>query len=96
MSDSSRKKHDCSSSSDTDCIGGGKRFELTFTPGKKYRIGLVGTQADGHLRFAIDSHKLTVIANDLVPVVPYVVNSLTIGGQRYDIIIEADQAIGNY
>jgi hypothetical protein len=39
---------DCSSSPDAACIGGRKRFELTFTPGKKYRIGLVGAQADGY------------------------------------------------
>jgi hypothetical protein len=88
---------DCSGSSDPACLGGGKRFELTFEKGKKYRIGLVGTQGDGYLRFGIDGHKLTVIANDLVPVVPYVTDSVVLGGgQRYDVIIEADQAVGNY
>jgi FtsP/CotA-like multicopper oxidase with cupredoxin domain len=87
----------CSSSSDAACLGTGKRFELTFEPGKKYRIGLVGTQADGHFRFSIDGHSLTVIANDLVPVVPYVVDSILIGGgQRYDIIVEASQTVDNY
>jgi len=70
---------------------------MTFSPGKKYRIGLVGAQADGYLRFTIDSHNFTVIANDLVPVVPYVTDSLVLGGgQRYDIIVEADQVVGNY
>jgi FtsP/CotA-like multicopper oxidase with cupredoxin domain len=88
---------DCASSSNTACLGNGKRFEMTFTPGKKYRIGLVGTQADGFLRFTIDNHKLTVIANDLVPIVPYVTDSILLGsGQRYDIIVEANQIVGNY
>lgn len=63
----------------------------------KYRIGLVGAQGDGFLRFTLDSHNFTVIANDFVPVVPYVTDSVVVGGgQRYDIIIEADQAVGSY
>jgi FtsP/CotA-like multicopper oxidase with cupredoxin domain len=70
---------------------------MTFTPGKKYRIGLVGTQADGFLRSTIDGHNLTVIANDLVPVVPYTTDSIVLGGgQRYDVIIEANQGVDNY
>ncbi|CZR69308.1 related to Laccase-2 [Phialocephala subalpina] len=88
---------DCTGSSDAACLGTGKRFELSFTPGKKYRIGLVGAQTDGFLRFAIDGHNLTVIANDLVPVVPYITDSVVLGGgQRYDIIVEASQAVDNY
>lgn len=91
---------DCTSSTDEACLGTGQRFELTFTPGKKYRLGLVGTQADGFFRFAIDGHNLTVISNDLVPVVPYVTNSVVLGGgQRYDVIVEAlpaDEAIESY
>lgn len=88
---------DCAVSTDPACLGTGKRFQMTFAPGKKYRIGLVGTQADGYLRFTIDNHKLTVIANDLVPIVPYVTDSLVLGGgQRYDIIVEANQKVDNY
>ncbi|KAF8860413.1 laccase precursor [Acephala macrosclerotiorum] len=88
---------DCAGSLDVACLGTGERFELSFTPGKKYRIGLVGAQADGFLRFAIDGHNLTVIANDLVPVVPYLTESVVLGGgQRYDIIVEASQAVDNY
>jgi FtsP/CotA-like multicopper oxidase with cupredoxin domain len=88
---------DCTGSTDAACLGTGKRFELTFSPGVKYRIGLVGAQADGFLRFTMDNHNFTVISNDLVPVVPYVTDSIVLGGgQRYDIIIEANQAVDNY
>ncbi len=88
---------DCTDSSGPACLGTGKRFELTFTPGTKYRIGLVATQADGYLRFSIDAHSLTVRANDLVPVVPYVTDSIVLdAGQRYDVIVEADQPAENY
>ncbi|RDW82847.1 hypothetical protein BP6252_03959 [Coleophoma cylindrospora] len=89
--------YDCSGSSDAACLGTGKRFEMTFVQGKKYRIGLVGTQADGYMRVALDNHTFTVIANDLVPVVPYVTDSILVGGgQRYDIIVEANQTLNNY
>ena len=50
---------------------GGSRFETVFKPGKKYRIRIVNTAMEAHFRFAIDDHNLTVIANDLVPLVPY-------------------------
>ena len=49
------------------------------------------------VRFTIDNHKFKVIANDLVPIVPYETTSVNIAiGQRYDIVITADQEIGNY
>lgn len=50
---------------------GGSRYETVFKPGKKYRIRIVNTAIEGHFRFAIDDHTFTVIANDLVPIVPY-------------------------
>ena len=75
----------------------GTRFETTFTPGTKYRIRLVNTATDGYIRFAIDGHSFQVIANDLVPIVPYTTDNLLMGiGQRYDIVVEANQAVSNY
>jgi hypothetical protein len=82
---------------DANCIGGGERFKMAVQPGKKYRIGLVGTQADGFIRFSIDGHKLTVIAADFTPIVPYTTDSVLLGGgQRYDIIVTANQTPGNF
>lgn len=47
--------------------------------------------------FAIDGHKFTVIEADGVNTLPLVVDSLTIyTGQRYSLILNADQDIGNY
>lgn len=44
-----------------------------------------------------DSHNMTVIAADFVPIKPYVTDALHIGnGQRYDVIVEMDQPIGSY
>jgi hypothetical protein len=88
---------DCSDSTDANCIGGGKKFETVFEAGKKYRLRLVNSAVDGHFQFSIDGHSLTVIANDLVPIVPFTTDSLLISiGQRYDVIVEATQASGDY
>lgn len=82
---------------DPKCKGTGQRFKMEFEQGKKYRIGLVGTQADGFLRFSLDGHKFTVISMDFVPIEPFEATSLLIGGgQRYDIVVHANQPPGNY
>ncbi|CAG9986617.1 unnamed protein product [Clonostachys byssicola] len=89
--------YDCSGSSDSKCKGDGKRNLVTFEPGKKYLIRLIDSQIDSGFSFSIDGHKLKVIAMDYVPIKPYITDSVAIGsGQRYDIIVEADQNIGNY
>ncbi|KAI1135401.1 putative multicopper oxidase [Hypoxylon sp. FL0543] len=76
---------------------GGKRFETAFTAGKRHRIRLVNGAIDTHFKFMIDNHKMKVIAADLVPIQPYVTDVLSIGiGQRYDIIVEADQGGGDF
>ena len=88
---------DCSSSTDEKCLGGGKKFEVSFEAGKKYRMRLINTAVDGHFQFSLDGHSFQVIAMDLVPIVPYETDNLYISiGQRYDIIVEANAAPGNY
>lgn len=49
---------------------GGSRYETVLKAGTKYRVRIVNAATEGHFRFAIDSHTFTVIANDLVPLVP--------------------------
>ena len=88
---------ECSTSTDPNCVGGGKKFETVFEAGKKYRIRLINGATDGHFQFHIDGHSLTVIGMDLVPLVPYTTDSVVISmGQRYDIIVEANAASDNY
>jgi FtsP/CotA-like multicopper oxidase with cupredoxin domain len=89
--------YDCTGSTDAACAGGGQRFERTVEKGKKYLIRLIAAQVDGWFKFAIDGHKFQVVANDLVPIVPYWTdNVLMASGQRYDIIVEANATVGNY
>ncbi|KAM7189733.1 laccase-2 [Rhypophila sp. PSN 637] len=79
------------------CTSGGSKKEIIFTPGTKYRVRLVNVAIDGKFQFSIDGHSLTVIANDLVPIVPFTTDSLEITiGQRYDVIVEANATPGDY
>lgn len=71
----------------------GKRFAVSFEAGTRYRLRLVNGAIDTSFKFMIDGHALTVMANDLVPIVPYQTEVLTINiGQRYDVVVTADQA----
>ncbi|KAK0725494.1 laccase [Lasiosphaeris hirsuta] len=89
----------CSETIDPKCAaaGPGKKFETIFESGTKYLLRLVNSAADGVFQFSIDGHNLTVIANDFVPIEPYVTDSVQLTvGQRYDVIVEANAEPGNY
>ncbi|KAI3327666.1 multicopper oxidase [Xylariaceae sp. AK1471] len=75
----------------------GSYYETVVTPGKKHLLKLINGGVGSSFVFSIDGHNLTVIANDLVPVKPFSVESLVIGiGQRYDVIVEANQSSQDY
>jgi hypothetical protein len=76
---------------------GGAYNKVTLTSGKKYRLRLINTSVDNHFRVSLDNHNLTVIQADFVPTQPYVAEWIFLGiGERYDVIIDANQAVGNY
>ncbi|KAF7554168.1 hypothetical protein G7Z17_g3114 [Cylindrodendrum hubeiense] len=76
-----------------DGVTTGERFNVSFTAGKSYRMRLVGAAVDTHWKFSIDNHTMTVISADLVPVEPYETTIVNVAmGQRYDIIVTANQA----
>ncbi|PSN66585.1 laccase Lcc4 [Corynespora cassiicola Philippines] len=75
----------------------GSRYEASFEPGKRYRIRLINGAIDTHFKFSIDNHSFTVIASDYVPLVPFEANTIELTmGQRYDLIVEANQEPGDY
>ncbi|KAH0354598.1 laccase precursor, partial [Aureobasidium melanogenum] len=77
----------------------GQRYTVPtqFVPGKKYLFQLLNSAIQSTYKFYIDGHKFTVIAADFVPIVPYETTVLSINiGQRYEIIVEADQPVGDY
>lgn len=90
--------YNCSATSDTTCSGVlGSKFETVFESGSTYRIRLINVAIDGHFQFSIDGHSLTVIATDLVPIVPYTTDSVLVSiGQRVDIVVEANADAGDY
>ncbi|KFY12484.1 hypothetical protein V491_06782 [Pseudogymnoascus sp. VKM F-3775] len=76
---------------------GGSRFEMDFVSETSYRLRLVNGAIDTMFRFMIDNHAFEVIAMDFVPIVPYTATYLNIGiGQRYDIIVTANQSTADY
>lgn len=76
---------------------GGKYHVTKVTKGKRFRLRLINTAVDNNFHVSIDNHNFTVIASDFVPIKPYVATSVIVNiGQRHDIIITANQDIGNY
>ena len=57
----------------------GSRLSLSVTEGTSYRLRLVNAAVDTHWKFSIDNHTLTVMASDLVPIVPYTTTVLNLG-----------------
>lgn len=80
----------------TDGVGGAYN-KVKLTPNKKHRIRIVNPSSENHFTVSLVGHTFTVIATDLVPVKPVVRSQLFLGlGQRYDVIVEANQPVGNY
>jgi len=77
--------------------GGGQYGQVTITNGKKYRLRLINTSVDNYIRVSLDSHVMTVMTSDFIPIKPFSVETLLVGiGQRYDVVINANQTAGNY
>jgi hypothetical protein len=79
---------------------GGPKSELAVISveyGKRYRFRLVGMSCDPNFMFSIDGHNLTVIEADGELTEPLLVDSLQVfAGQRYSVIMNATQPVGNY
>jgi FtsP/CotA-like multicopper oxidase with cupredoxin domain len=59
--------------------GGGAYLKTTIQKGKKYRLRLINTSLDNHFKIHIDSHNLTVIQADFIPIKPYSTDWIFIG-----------------
>jgi len=75
----------------------GARSKFVFEKGKKHYMRLVNMALDSSFAFSIDKHLIQVVATDFVPIIPYTTDVLKIAvGQRYDIIVEANQDVDDY
>ncbi|KAG2121859.1 laccase [Suillus clintonianus] len=70
---------------------------INVQQGKRYRMRLVAMSCDPNFEFSIDGHNLTIIEADGQLTEPLVVDQLQIlAGQRYSVVLVADQPVGNY
>lgn len=77
--------------------GGGSYSQVKMTKGKRYRLRLINTSSDNFIRVSLDNHTLQVMTSDFIPIKPFTTQWLLIAiGQRYDVVINADQTPGNY
>jgi FtsP/CotA-like multicopper oxidase with cupredoxin domain len=75
----------------------GAYAKMNVVKGKKYRIRLINTSVDNVFSVSLDGHPFTVLTSDFVPIETYVTNQLTLAiGQRYDVVITANQTVDNY
>ena len=66
-------------------------------PKDRIRFRIINASSTYAFRFAIDEHKLSVIATDGALTKPLEVDSLIIDvGERFDVIVKADQPAANY
>lgn len=76
---------------------GGEYARLKLKKNKRHRLRLFNTSADNTFVVSIVGHNMTVIEADFVPVQPYLARQLCLTvGQRYDVMIKADQEVDNY
>ena len=75
----------------------GKYGTVKLTKGKKYLLRLINPSVDNEVRVSLDGHKMKIVTIDLVPINSIETDWLLLGiGQRYNVIIEANQDVGNY
>jgi FtsP/CotA-like multicopper oxidase with cupredoxin domain len=71
-----KMKFDCSTvavGDTTPCNSNAGISKFVLTTGKTHLLRLINAGSEGLQRFSIDGHDLTVIANDFVPVVSFVI-----------------------
>lgn len=62
---------------------GCSHYNLTVTPGKRYRLRVINLSSLLMLTFAVEGHNLTIVAADGVPTTPLPVTSVDVNsGQR--------------
>lgn len=70
---------------------------ITVEKDKRYRFRIVAVSCDPNYTFSIDSHKMTIIEADGVNTQPLEVDQLIVyAGQRYSVVVSADQSTDNY
>ncbi|KAK7024890.1 laccase 2 [Favolaschia claudopus] len=70
---------------------------VSVTRNTRYRFRLINMSARSDFMVSIDNHTMTIIEADGVATTPHTVNILDmLAGQRYSVVVTANQPIGNY
>ncbi|KAI0312942.1 laccase [Amylostereum chailletii] len=70
---------------------------ISVESGKRYRFRIVSMSCDPNFTFSIDNHTFTIIEVDGVNSQPLEVDQIQIfAGQRYSVVLSADQDVDNY
>ncbi|KAG6872865.1 hypothetical protein C0995_005853 [Termitomyces sp. Mi166 len=80
------------------CNGNATQLSVVnVVQGKRYRFRIVSISCDPNFIFSIDGHNMTIIEVDGVCHSPLPVDSIQIfAGQRYSVVLAANQPVGNY
>jgi len=85
-----KNNYDCSQTNLT-CMPNAGLANFNFTSGKAHRLRLINPSGAATMKFSIDDHVMTVMANDFVEIHPYQTQVVTLGvGQRTDVIVYAN------
>ncbi|EMC97352.1 hypothetical protein BAUCODRAFT_67737 [Baudoinia panamericana UAMH 10762] len=91
-----KMNYPCANSTNPNCTPNAGISKFNVTTGKTYRLRLINSGAEGLQKFSIDGAKLTIIANDFVPIQPYQVDVVTLAvGQRSDVLFTATGKSGD-
>ncbi|CAG8649422.1 8583_t:CDS:2, partial [Acaulospora morrowiae] len=92
-----KNKYNCSLVSEGSQCVDVELEKFTFVYGKRYRLRIINASAFAAFFFSIDNHYLDVIEVEGTYVERYTVTCIPINaGQRYSVIVTADQEISNY
>ncbi|KAG6855710.1 Acyl-coenzyme A oxidase 2 [Tephrocybe sp. NHM501043] len=70
---------------------------INVKKGLRYRFRIISMSCDPNFTFSIDKHNMTIIEADGENTAPLTVDQLQIfAGQRYSVVINANQPVGNY
>lgn len=76
---------------------GGAYSKITLTKGRRHRLRFINTSVENTFTVSIVGHAMTVIQTDFVPIKPYATGQIYMTiGQRHDVIIDANNTVGNY
>ncbi|CAG8510854.1 7430_t:CDS:2, partial [Dentiscutata heterogama] len=92
-----KNKIDCKMLSPDISCNGGEYSKFTFMPRKRYRLRIINTSTQAAFFFSIDNHILDVIEIEGGYIEKYTLTTVPVNtGQRYSVIVKADQEISNH